>query len=160
MSGRKEFLIALRDRLLSIKESNDYPFSVQKVFLNDLKRLSINTPSMDCPAIEIIQDKEEYAIKHQNMTIYSDIFLRLVHKENTSDEFMEEFKSMVFRCLYKDSPEVGRGTPLSPLLAKDGKFTNTVIRLKECVSDLGMIEANRVYVVHFIAEYHISIYDY
>lgn len=160
MSGRKKFLVALKERLGSIKEQNGYPLTVQKIFLNDLTRLSIATPKIDCPAIEIIQDTESYDIKHQHMIISSSIFLRLVHKEHTSDEDMEVFKSAVIRCLYKDSYGTGRQVALAPLLSAEGGFTNSVIRLKECVSDLGMIEANRVYVVHFIAEYHINIYDF
>jgi hypothetical protein len=160
VSGRRNFLLALKERLEKMTTSNGYPFSVKKVFLNDLKRLSIDIPAMECPSIEIIQDNELFEHKHQTLDVSSSIFLRLVHNSKATDEDMEVFKSMVIRCLYKDSPLEGLGTPLSPLLEREGKFTNTSLSLKECVSDLGMIEANRVYALSLVARYIVSIHNF
>lgn len=146
MAGRSAFLSALKTRLEKITTANGYSLTVNEVKVDNLKVLSIDVPAIDCPIIEIIQGDAVIEPEHRKEVWVSPIFLRLVAAPDQDDAYMENFVSAVHRCIMTDSA-TGASTARGATMQSGGVHTNTTIKLRRVAPDLGLIDANRVYVM-------------
>lgn len=150
----QQFFAKLKQRLLSIKESNGYPLTVKKVTTTPV--LNATYDASQLPLIEIVQVDEQYEHNHAQIKVEKQIALRLVAQKNASDEYMETFKSAAVRSIFCNSYHYHTRQTQTSADFGDG-FVQ--MRLLETQSDLGFIQANRVYVVLLQAIFNIAIWE-
>ena len=143
------FMEDLQKRLETIKISKGYPLDVLTVKLSPDMSLRYN--AFQLPLIEIILGDEEYEQKAGgNLVCFQEVILRLVAKKTFTDDDMANFKSAVIRCIFCDS-YLNQGNAGSQNFGNDSNILQP--KLMACVSDLNMIEANRIWNLLFKFQY-------
>jgi len=138
----------LKKRLETIKEANNYPLTIKKV--SYVPAIDIEYISHELPLIEIILGDEEYLQKAQgNLECTQEMILRLVASKHFSDDEMLKFKSAVIRCIFSNSYS-NQGNSGSQAFG-----TSDILqpKLVACVSDLNMLNANRIWNLVFKFKY-------
>ncbi|MEM4166602.1 MAG: hypothetical protein QW255_04580 [Candidatus Bilamarchaeaceae archaeon] len=148
------FLQKMQQRLNSIKEQNGYPLTIKKVTISPVLNATYDTSQL--PLIEIVQVDEQYEHNHAQIHVETQVALRLVAHKNASDEYMEIFKSAVIRALFCGSYDYHTRQTQTAADYGDG-FVQ--LRLLETQSDLGFIQANRVYIIVLQAIFNVAIWE-
>lgn len=153
MSIGGDILTALKARLETIAATAGYTNTLRLVRLNT-SEATLNAPSLDLPLIEIIQESEQY--EHNASSSYwanTLVILYLVTEKSWTDVQLEDLLSDVRKCLFGGSSSASGNTGVT----LGGKVSS--IHLVDTVSDLNMIESNRVYLMRIRLRSHRTTYS-
>lgn len=139
ISDEAKLLEAIKTRLESITIAGGYPVAVRTVIIN-YGVLNINVDKTKTPLIEVVQGPEEYqhGVSGQ-LTVNENIFLRVVMAKGTSDVDLADLKACIIRCLFADTyaGQTNDGIRLDNYAS--------YFQLVRCESDVGLVDANRIF---------------
>ncbi len=139
VSDEAKLLEAIKTRLESITTAHGYTIGVRTVVIN-YGVLNINVDKTKTPLIEVVQGPEDY--EHGvggQLTVKENIFLRVVMAKGTSDVELADLKSCIIRCLYANAfnGQTNDGIRLDNYAS--------YFQLVRCESDVGLVDANRIF---------------
>jgi len=140
------------DRLKTIKESNGYSFTVQKVFADDIPT-GLSLEAYELPAILALEAQDKIKMQHQCLDGMWTIELQLIHGD-VSDTVMMEFVRDVFKAIYANSPVAERNDAFREIHPSIYQISPLSIS-----PDLNMIEANRFYGISLAIHYRARLYN-
>lgn len=149
---RSQLLAAIAGRLAKITVANGYETNLVNVYYDEIP-MGIDLATHEVPAIFMIDRADMPEMKFNKLQGQWEIKLQLWHNPNP-DSVMLQFVREVYKAIYADSPNA----------QTNGAFRSIHERIVEVVptsiiSDLNMIEANRVYEVSFIVRYRTELFD-
>jgi hypothetical protein len=135
-------LLALKERMLNIKEANGYPVTIKTVTFEP--KMSMNYNNNLLPLIEIINGDENYKINSGGtIEVDSEFIFRLVCKKSTTDDEMSVIKGCLMRCLFSNS----YNNKINGAIYLPYNGQNLILNSipLQTVTDLNMLEANRIW---------------
>lgn len=153
MSIGGEILTALQSRLQTITTGAGYGNTIKGVRLNTSEP-TLNASVIDLPLIEIITEGETY--EHNASSSYwatTTVILYLVAEKAYTDVQMENLMTDIRKALFGGSANASGNTGVT----LGGKVSS--MHLVDAVSDLNMIESNRVYMIRIRLRSHRTTYS-
>lgn len=153
MTRAGDILTALKTRLETITATNGYGTTVRSVSL-DNSQPTLQVAEVDLPLIEIMNEEERY--EHGASSSYwanTTVVLYLVAPKPWTDVQMEQFLTDIRKALYGGSANATGNTGVTLGGTVQG------IELLGAVSDLNMIDSNRVYMLRIRLRSHRTTYS-
>jgi hypothetical protein len=138
-------------RLRSITAANGYDTDVISVFSDDVP-MGLQLDEFQLPAIIVVGGDDKLQRSHQCVKGEWKMEIQLFHKL-VPDSTMNRFVRDVAKAIFANSPTAQRNEAWRG--PQPAGFHESVyeVWLDTIDSDLGMIEANRFYIVHFVIRY-------
>lgn len=153
MGTRQEIALNVATQLAKITEANGYNLTVKNIFSDGKIPMGLNLDETELPAILLIDGPDTINTKHQQVYGSWEFSLQLIH-EDVADSVMHDFCNQVFKCLFADSPTAQRNDGFRSIHPNIYRLDPLPI-----VSDLNLIEANRIYECAFAVHYTARLYN-
>jgi hypothetical protein len=151
-SLREQILANFAARLETIKTVNGYETNVVGVYYDEIP-MGLDFAEHQVPAILLIDRADVPKMEHHKLNGEWELKLQLWHNPN-KDSVMLRFVRDVYKAIYSNHPASnvnGAFRAIHPRIVE--VVPNTI------VSDLNMIEANRVYDLSFFVRYRTELFD-
>jgi hypothetical protein len=151
-SLKANILEALANRLKTITTANHYTTNVVNVYYDKIP-MGIELNNYQLPAIFIISKGDILETKQNTLEGNWELGLQLWHTGKMGDFVMDQFTRDVYKAIYANSPTAQTNDSF--------RIHPQVVELKpvSIISDLNMIEANRVYEVSFLIKYRTKLFN-
>ena len=152
MGVRADIQAGLATRLGTITTANGYTTNVVKVFVDDIP-MALDLDDSEVPAILVLAGGDNPEMKHQCYYGNWEFELQLIHNE-VADSVMDQFVRDVYKAVFANSPTASINTAFRSI---DPTIYN--IRPLQIMTDLNMIDANRIYNTTLMVQFTTQLFN-